>query len=436
MILLLNVSSIKKVMSVKAMKILITFFIINIALYAQTTIKIYDSSNSPIDESNLHCLAIDSNQVVWLGSYPHVYQFINGNWHGVEPNIFADSIGTKFSIQDIQVSGVGDVWLTKSHIGTNDNKRIFKYSAEQWTTYNASTLVLEPGKLFIDKNKPWFILKNWWPHQQGFDKIGTLEDSSLKVIDLPWYAGFFQNLIKINNDIYVTAYSDTAGVLKVNGDNWEIIKTGDWRPSFIWEFNNHILLGGEKFCEFDGTQFNYYEVVNSFLLEHNAKVTSFSFENENTFWIGTDKGHLLKIYDGSITISQQFGKGIHELAIDSSKNKWMIIDSTGVLVYNENGIVSAEEYSDKVPSDLLLLNNYPNPFNPSTVIGYHIPKPSDVQLTIFDMLGREIQLLVSEYKSAGNYEAIFNGKEYPSGVYFCRLKADNNCITKKMLMLK
>ena len=100
------------------------------------------------------------------------------------------------------------------------------------------------------------------------------------------------------------------------------------------------------------------------------------------------------------------------------------------------------EYSPEVEIEFSALFEYaleqnsPNPFNPTTIIKYSIPKTSLIKLTIFDLLGREIHILVNEEKSAGDYEIEFNASNLPSGVYFYRLQAGDFTETKKMLLLK
>lgn len=87
-------------------------------------------------------------------------------------------------------------------------------------------------------------------------------------------------------------------------------------------------------------------------------------------------------------------------------------------------------------SDYSLEQNYPNPFNPSTVIAYTIPTQEKVQLTVFDLLGHEVEVLVNEVKLAGTYAAEFKPQNLPSGVYFYRLQAGNQVISKKLMYLK
>lgn len=88
------------------------------------------------------------------------------------------------------------------------------------------------------------------------------------------------------------------------------------------------------------------------------------------------------------------------------------------------------------PSVFSLGQNYPNPFNPTTQIDYNVPESSHVTLRVYDVLGREVATLVNGEKTAGSYEATFNGERLPSGVYFYTLKAGSYAATKKMTLLK
>jgi len=83
-----------------------------------------------------------------------------------------------------------------------------------------------------------------------------------------------------------------------------------------------------------------------------------------------------------------------------------------------------------------LNQNYPNPFNPETNIRFNISERGFVLLKVYDMLGNEVATLISEEKSAGDYEVVFNGPEITSGVYFYVLRAGNYVETKKMILLK
>jgi len=89
-----------------------------------------------------------------------------------------------------------------------------------------------------------------------------------------------------------------------------------------------------------------------------------------------------------------------------------------------------------VPNYFSLEQNYPNPFNPSTKIRYSIAQPGLVTLKIYDVLGNEIERLVSEEKPVETYEINWNAANLPSGVYFYQLKAGEYTSAKKMILLK
>ena len=95
------------------------------------------------------------------------------------------------------------------------------------------------------------------------------------------------------------------------------------------------------------------------------------------------------------------------------------------------------------PASFSLNQNYPNPFNPSTIIKYSIPsvisterRNLNVTLRVYDVLGKEVAVLVNEEKPVGEYEVEFDGTRLSSGVYFYQIKSNNFLQTKKMILLK
>lgn len=92
--------------------------------------------------------------------------------------------------------------------------------------------------------------------------------------------------------------------------------------------------------------------------------------------------------------------------------------------------------SNSIPSRFQLYQNYPNPFNPITRISFDIPKRGLVVLKIFDILGREVSVLVNEFKQPGRYNINFNSENIASGVYFFRLTAGEFTETRKMMLIK
>jgi endo-beta-N-acetylglucosaminidase D len=101
-------------------------------------------------------------------------------------------------------------------------------------------------------------------------------------------------------------------------------------------------------------------------------------------------------------------------------------------------IVNAEEESidNPIPTKFSLGQNYPNPFNPSTKISWQSPISTHQSLIIYNVLGKEVETLVNEYRPAGKYEITFNADGLPSGVYFYQLKAESFVETRKMILIK
>jgi parallel beta-helix repeat protein len=103
---------------------------------------------------------------------------------------------------------------------------------------------------------------------------------------------------------------------------------------------------------------------------------------------------------------------------------------------NPLGFSGVDDLPEALPPSFALHQNYPNPFNPSTTIKYELPKSSMVRLGVFDMLGREVSLLVDERRDPGVHEVKFDVWGLSSGVYFYRLQAGDFVKSKNLILLK
>jgi len=106
-------------------------------------------------------------------------------------------------------------------------------------------------------------------------------------------------------------------------------------------------------------------------------------------------------------------------------------------VYLASGLVGVDKDGrDQLPESIELLQNYPNPFNPSTRIVYRVKSQEPVSLRVYDVLGREVATLVNETKAPGEYDATWDARDFPSGVYFYRIQTPAASISKKMLLVR
>jgi len=106
-----------------------------------------------------------------------------------------------------------------------------------------------------------------------------------------------------------------------------------------------------------------------------------------------------------------------------------------VLVKPSN-ILGIPTYSNEVPVEFKLHNNFPNPFNPSTKIRFDITESTNVKIVVYNSAGMEITVLVNYVLGAGKYETSFTALDLSSGIYFYRIITDSFSETKKMILLK
>jgi hypothetical protein len=94
------------------------------------------------------------------------------------------------------------------------------------------------------------------------------------------------------------------------------------------------------------------------------------------------------------------------------------------------------EHSRNVPAEFSLLQNFPNPFNPSTTIQFALPRTGTTLLRVYNTLGMEVTTLVSGNLNAGTHTVNWDASGIPSGVYFYRLEAGEFSQTKKLILLR
>jgi photosystem II stability/assembly factor-like uncharacterized protein len=150
-------------------------------------------------------------------------------------------------------------------------------------------------------------------------------------------------------------------------------------------------------------------------------------------------GYILKSTDsGNSWLQQTSGTAAFLKAVDfiDSINGYAVGDGGTILKTTNGGVTSVPNNLNELPLNFKLYQNYPNPFNPKSKIKFQITKLSYVKLIVYDAIGREVATLVNEQLRPGTYEVDWNGGDYPSGVYFYKMIAGDNSMTKKMLLIK
>ena len=156
------------------------------------------------------------------------------------------------------------------------------------------------------------------------------------------------------------------------------------------------------------------------------------FSNDTVSWVVRYTASQVIGYD---TLYATCNSTNHDTS--SSNDQWNWSLNKPVRIYNPIGIINISS----VAKDYSISQNYPNPFNPVTTIRFAIAsnvkgQTSNVELVIFDILGRKIETLVNQQLKPGTYEVEWNGSDFASGVYYYRIESGNFVETKKMLLLK
>jgi len=178
---------------------------------------------------------------------------------------------------------------------------------------------------------------------------------------------------------------------------------------------------------------------------HSTHPNSIYFTNLQTGWICMNEYTTGSIYQtisgGNNWMSQYSGVGIRSLNFISSVTGWAVGSFGTILKTTTGGVTFVQPISNEIPNAMSLYQNYPNPFNPSSKIKFQIAKTSDAKLTIFDLLGREVAVLVNEHLNPGTYEVEWDGSNSASGVYYYQLTVSSEQLTvykeaKKMILIK
>ncbi len=143
--------------------------------------------------------------------------------------------------------------------------------------------------------------------------------------------------------------------------------------------------------------------------------------------VGFTEGHGTTTQENSYS----FRDDIRKLQSEIISYRLKQIDLNGIYEYS-----TEVKLNKSVPSDFSIMQNFPNPFNPSTQINFSVPQSSHVLLKVYDANGSEIATLVNQNKSAGNYVIDFNASDLASGIYYYSITAGSFSKTKKMILMK
>lgn len=199
----------------------------------------------------------------------------------------------------------------------------------------------------------------------------------------------------------------------------------------LWETNIDEALPVEL-TSFTAN-FKNNSVILNWTTETEVKNFGFEIERKNKD-IHAEVWEKIGFIKGSGNSNSPKNYSFEDRKINSGTNLYRLkqIDNDGQYNYSS----TIEVFAAFTPTEYVLEQNYPNPFNPTTTIKYQIPKSGFVQLKIYNVLGREVAVLVNETKSEGEYSVEFDAGKLSSGVYLYKLQTDSYVETKKLTLIK
>jgi len=164
------------------------------------------------------------------------------------------------------------------------------------------------------------------------------------------------------------------------------------------------------------------------------------FSSLNTGYCGGTGGYIFKTTNGGFNWIQQsvpINGYRGDFYFTNDTNGW-VVGGGGYILNTTNGgtYVGIEPISNTIPFKHNIKNIFPNPFNPVTNIEFEIAYNDDVEIIIYDMLGKKVSVLVNEKLKPGIYKVTFNGENLSSGIYFCRLITSGSIISKTIVLIK
>lgn len=336
----------------------------------------------------------------------------------------------------LAITGHEDLWLLKMEESNWDTMATFSdnafYGYGFWP--GVQSLTSTNGQSWVLAAFSMSFTGNYWDPITLFcfsDSVLTdhvIDGSGIEFNPFPYLLGsdFNDNLYVTyewvpweSEDVHVRAavYApvDTGnGVIPLLQHEWdiqftpEVISKGKSPVTMAWDWAHLIYMKSWD----DST---WYKTVSADITGYglsSAQVTDLVVDDSGYVWVG------FSAIDSSSQRDVFLLKVLPNTEVDSSMS------------------IKHENVVNTIPESLVLYQSYPNPFNPATTILFYLTETGDVELVIYDILGRKVEELVSGRVDRGEHEVIWNASELSSGIYFCRLESGNVTQTRKLLLLK
>ena len=235
--------------------------------------------------------------------------------------------------------------------------------------------------------------------------------------DIIWRLGGKENQFQFVND--TLRFSHQHSIRRTTAGTYILFDNGNYREV---EFSRGVEYALDQENKTATLIWQYRHIPDIFSISMGS-IDRLSNGNTIIGW-GSGSHAFTEVHpDGSVTLDAQFPDSIVSYRAVN-------------YVWPQTASQTAVNTESPKPAAFTLEQNFPNPFNPTTTIGYSLATESKVTISLYDLLGRRIATLVSEMKPAGKYSIQFDGTGLPSGFYIYKIQAGNFFKTRKLLLLK
>lgn len=392
-------------------------------------IDAYDFFGSSVDiDNNLAVVGANSDNGTGTA---YIYRNNNGNWiqegklipsNGINEDFFGSAVGIDDDIIAVGASGddfhTGSVYIFKNENGQwKEKQNIYLNDGKSYDLFG-NVIAFDNSTLVIGANNYGGVGAAFVYLQDGetFEKVAKLQSENNDLNDK-----FGTSISVSQNYIAVGAnYNDEGGL--------------DCGAAYIFQREGNSWNQVKKIIPDDGItneQFGHVAISNELIAVGADKDDDMGIESGSVYLYSLDGNEFNFIK--KITADDGFAGDGFGQALDIDNFRLIVgspYDNDGSSNSGSSYIIDLENILDLESASHLdysyqLLQNFPNPFNPSTKIIYTLAQKSFVSLKVFDILGAEVVMLLNEQKEQGMHEVYFDGSKLPSGIYFYSLHARN-----------